>query len=61
MVVSIGGLGAEGDRKVILRVLTATACLLVTFATGVRADDRPNILVVITDDLGWTDIGAFWG
>ena len=28
---------------------------------AVAADERPNILLVVADDLGWTDIGSYGG
>jgi arylsulfatase A-like enzyme len=39
--------------------LYAWACLLLVLVTGnaVRADERPHILYVTADDLGWKDVG----
>ncbi|EEE46611.2 arylsulfatase [Roseibium alexandrii] len=36
-------------------------CALVCLADSAIADDRPNILLVMADDLGWTDIGPYGG
>ena len=31
-------------------------------AAGIaRSDERPNFLVIVTDDMGFTDLGAFGG
>ena len=37
--------------------LTLTFCLFSTLVLG--DDQRPNILLVVADDMGWTDLGAF--
>jgi arylsulfatase len=37
--------------------LTVTFCLFSTLVLG--DDQRPNILLVVADDMGWTDLGAF--
>ncbi len=29
------------------------------FAAALSGDDRPNIIVIVVDDLGYSDIGAF--
>ena len=36
--------------------------ILALLAAGIaRSDERPNFLVIVTDDLGFTDLGAFGG
>ena len=39
------------------RSLTLTACLLV--ASAVHAADQPNIVIVMVDDMGFSDIGPY--
>ncbi len=42
----------------------ALATLLASFATGLsaqQANDRPSFLLITTDDMGYTDLGAFGG
>jgi arylsulfatase len=34
---------------------------VIGFAAPAEAGDRPNFLLVVADDLGWTDIGSFGG
>ncbi len=34
-------------------------CCLALFATTVHAAENPNILLVMADDMGWTDLGCF--
>ena len=41
-------------RTVILAVVWA-----LSISQGAYADQRPNILLVMADDMGWTDIGSF--
>ena len=37
----------------------AAGVLCASLATGVFAADRPNILVIMGDDIGWFNIGAY--
>jgi arylsulfatase len=34
---------------------------VIGFAGAIEAGDRPNFLLVVADDLGWTDIGSYGG
>lgn len=46
------------------RVFALLLCAILTSACalgGKRAQERPNILVIVADDLGYSDIGAFGG
>lgn len=41
--------------------LTALAGLVLLSACSQAADERPNVLLIVTDDMGYTDLGAFGG
>ncbi len=42
------------QRRQFLRLASATAAL-----PAMAAPDRPNIILIMADDLGWSDIGCY--
>ncbi len=45
--------------KTILRGFLLTACSLLGVATSSLAGERPNVLVILADDLGFSDLGCY--
>jgi hypothetical protein len=48
-------------RKLIrhaLTVLTASAALLYAAVPAGAADNKPNVVILMTDDTGWNDFGC---
>jgi hypothetical protein len=43
------------------RVIMIFLLGVIGFAGATEASDRPNFLLVVADDLGWTDIGSYGG
>ncbi|MBO51317.1 MAG: hypothetical protein CMJ69_11100, partial [Planctomycetaceae bacterium] len=48
--------GRPGDRWILL----AVACLLLS-EMSLSAAERPNILLIVADDLGYSDLGCYGG
>ena len=44
-----------------LSLLLATAALLGVVGSVAAADKKPNILILMTDDTGWSDFGCYGG
>ena len=44
-----------------MRVLILTAILLCGGLLPVSAAERPNVVILLADDLGWKDIGCYGG
>jgi arylsulfatase A-like enzyme len=44
-----------------LKQLSLALCLAGAFSLNLQAAEKPNVLIIIADDLGYSDIGAFGG
>jgi hypothetical protein len=45
----------------VLPVLVLLATLTLTVEAAETSDSRPNILIIMADDMGWSDIGCYGG
>ena len=45
-------------RKVLIPVLAAMALIAFSAAPGLTAD-KPNVILIVTDDMGWGDPGSY--
>ncbi len=45
-------------RNRLLGIAVAAVYLLVGFSNGVSAATKPNVIVIVADDLGWRDLGV---
>lgn len=41
------------------KLLSTTAAVLAILATGLSAAERPNILFILADDLGFNQLGCY--
>ena len=46
---------------ILIRALTALACILPFSQAAAVSEDRPDVLLIIVDDLGWHDVGFTGG
>ncbi len=49
------------NSRALIRSLAATCFVLLALAPAYAADPKPNILLIIADDMGYSDIGCFGG
>ena len=49
------------QNRITLFALLALAWSMVGISEAAVSENRPNILLVMADDMGWTDIGSFGG
>lgn len=51
------------QKKIIVMCLLAACCLVCTYAAGQQKQrpKKPNIIMIISDDTGWGDLGVYGG
>ena len=42
-----------------LKISTLIVILVVLYSTALFAAEKPNVLPVMADDMGWTDLGSY--
>ena len=47
--------------RFLLRLFVAAILYFTTFYSDVIAQEQPNIIVILADDLGYSDLGCFGG
>ena len=48
-------------KALFLWVVAFAVALALTAAPTIAADEKPNILLIVSDDTGWGDLGAYGG
>jgi arylsulfatase len=52
---------ASSTKTFILWAATFTVMLTLTAAPSIAADKKPNILLIVSDDTGYGDLGPYGG
>src|SRR4030095_13877496 len=53
-----------GREKAMKRITTLTAlilCGLLALPCDAQSEKRPNIIIILVDDMGWSDIASYGG
>ncbi|MEJ2168509.1 MAG: sulfatase-like hydrolase/transferase [Desulfobacterales bacterium] len=52
---------ASSTKTIFLWVVAFAVVLALTAAPAIAADQKPNILLIVSDDTGWGDLGPYGG